>query len=271
MTHDARERSRADGKPIRLYEFGRGAMRWLYCSADRDIVHGGRIYAARAVSDDGIRQAGELSADALVVTAPWDIDVVRQFRGMPPSVEISLTVRDMHYGETDAAVVWVGSIAGVKWPAPNKCEISCQPLAASFERSGLTRTWERNCPYTLFDTDCTVDRNQYKTAITVQSLTGAAIQAGALAAQPDGYFSGGFVEWDIGDGEVERRGIESHAGSTAALLGGTDGLVIGQALTAYPGCGRTIAICQDKFGNAVNYGGIPHLPGKSPFDGTPIF
>jgi len=271
MTHDVRERSCADGQPIRLYDFGRGQAHWLYCSADRDIVFQGKTYLARAISDDGIRQSGETSADALIITAPWNAEVVNQFRGMPPSVEIGLTVRDMHYGETEAAVVWVGSIAGVKWPAPNKCEIRCESLAASLERSGLTRTWERNCPYTLFDTDCTVDRNGYKTTITIQSLTGAAISSGTFETQPDGYWSGGFVEWDIGDGEVERRGIEIHAGSVASLLGGTDGLVIGQAVTAYPGCARTIQVCHDKFGNDANYGGIWHLPGKSPFDGTPIF
>ncbi|UJB18766.1 MULTISPECIES: phage BR0599 family protein [Lysobacter] len=67
------------------------------------------------------------------------------------------------------------------------------------------------------------------------------------------------------------RGIRSHVGERLVLLGAGDGLRIGQAIIAYPGCGRSMAICHGKFNNAPNYGGAPGLPGKSPFDGTPIY
>lgn len=271
MTHDLRERSRADGQPIRLYDFQRGVLRWTYCGADRDIAYGGLTYLAKAINDDGIRQSGETSADALTITAPWDIEVVRPFRGVPPSAEIGVTVRDMHYGETEAIVSWVGSISTVKRPAPNKCEIVCQSLSASMDRSGLTLSWSRNCPFNVFDASCKADRNAYKVAATVQDLTGAAVSSGTFASRPDGWFSGGYIEWDIGSGEIERRGIEDHAGSTLNLLGGSDGVSLGLAVTAYPGCSRVIQVCNDKFNNSINYGGIWHMPGKSPFDGTPIF
>lgn len=271
MSFDQRERSLCDGQPVRLYAFSRGTLRWLYCTADRDIPYQNQVFKAVAISDDGIRQTGETSADALNLTGPWNLDVAQQFRGMPPSSEIVLTIRDMHFGESDAMVCWVGSISGVKWPAPDRCEMICQSLTASFDRPGLNLTFERGCTHSLFDRNCRVNRDLYKTHTIVQSATGATISAGAFARFKDDYFSGGFVEWVIGAGEIERRSVEQHAGSELMLLGGTGGIALGQAVTAFPGCTQVMAVCDSRFGNSVNYGGIRHMPGKSPFQGDPIF
>jgi len=42
-------------------------------------------------------------------------------------------------------------------------------------------------------------------------------------------------------------------------------------VSAFPGCDKSIGICQAKFNNHQNYGGFPHTPTKNPFDGTPIY
>jgi hypothetical protein len=55
------------------------------------------------------------------------------------------------------------------------------------------------------------------------------------------------------------------------MFGLADGLYYGLAVNAYPGCNRTTTECVDKFDNLDNYGGVPDLPGKSPFDGDPVF
>lgn len=81
--------------------------------------------------------------------------------------------------------------------------------------------------------------------------------------------AGGFVLWYV-DGEPERRGIKSSGENVLGLLAGTAGLSAGETVWVYPGCPGTISVCQ-QFENTDNYGGILHLPGKSPFDGNPIF
>ena len=54
MSFSTRERSIAAGQPVRLYEFRRGALRWAWCGADRDIVLSGGAFKATAISDDGV-------------------------------------------------------------------------------------------------------------------------------------------------------------------------------------------------------------------------
>lgn len=275
MTFDSRERSLATGQPIRLYLFSRGALSWAYCGADRTVNFQGRVYAPLPISDDGVRMTGETSADVLTITAPASLDVAQLYRYAPPSAEIELAVRDYHFGEVDAAssarFAWMGSVSGVRWPQVDRCQIACESISASMNRPGLRLTWERTCPHTIFDRNCRLDRNVWAVNATLLSLTALSIESATFAAKPDGYFAGGYVEWAVGAGEMERRGVESHAGSTLGLLNGTQGMVTGQPVVAYPGCRQTNTYCNGTFNNLVNFGGIAHMPGKSPFDGDPIF
>lgn len=271
MTFLGRETSVAAGAPVRLYEFQRGIFRWRYTNADRRITWQTLDFDPVAISDDGIRETGEATADALTITVPHDLPVAKLFRGAPPADDISLLIRDMHYGDSEALVSYIGDVEGVRWPTPQQARITCQSLAASMRRAGLRLTYERACAHALYDRNCRVNRDLFAIAATVQSMDGATISSGTFDAQPDGWFDGGYVEWSIGSGETDRRGIERHVGAALTLLGGTYGLSAGQNVIAYPGCLRTAAVCNAKFTNLVNYGGFPHLPGKSPFDGDPVF
>jgi hypothetical protein len=46
---------------------------------------------------------------------------------------------------------------------------------------------------------------------------------------------------------------------------------VGNTISAFPGCRRTIDDCVNKFNNLDNFGGFPHSPGRNPFDGQPVF
>jgi hypothetical protein len=42
-------------------------------------------------------------------------------------------------------------------------------------------------------------------------------------------------------------------------------------VTLYPGCDRSLAMCDERFNNAVNHGGFPWLPNSNPFRYINIF
>jgi uncharacterized phage protein (TIGR02218 family) len=132
-------------------------------------------------------------------------------------------------------------------------------------------SWGRGCPHALYDRNCRADPAAFAIAIAVEGLTGAAIVSSAVASLPANYLAGGYFEFPLMAGVMERRAIESQSGSTINILGTTDGLTIGNWVTVYPGCDRVSSTCESKFNNLVNYGGFPHLPTKSPFDGDPVF
>lgn len=273
MTFEARERSVDDGKPIQLFEFAHGLTTWRYGSADRDITLGAFTWRTLVggIGDSGIRQSGDAASDALTITAPADLPVVDLFRSLPPTTEVAVTVRSLHFGDTEARVTWVGSLSEVKRRGIDRVEMSCESLLASMSRGGLSLGWERNCPYATYDHNCRVNRDLFRVDTTLTNVTGATVSSSAFALKPDGWYAGGFIEWLSAPGVTERRFVKAHAGIVLTLLGGTPGLAVDTAVSAFAGDDRRAQTCLDKFNNLDNHGGLPSLPGKSPFDGDLVF
>lgn len=270
MTFHNAETSIASGKPVRLYEFKRGTSRWGYNSSDRDITHNTQEYKSLVggISDSGVKQTGQAIADALKITAPADLSVAQLYRQVAPSSIVTVTIYALHYGIDDYVVVYSGEVRGVQFLL-EKCTLTCSALSERMEMTGLRLGWERSCPHALYSTACGVDSNAYRSSATIQSMDGAAVYSGVFQAQPDGYYTSGFIEWILPGGNVERRGIQQHIGSKLILLSGTAGLVPGAQIRVYPGCDQTVTTCK-RFTNLPNYGGFPHLAGQSPY-GQNIF
>jgi uncharacterized phage protein (TIGR02218 family) len=210
-------------------------------------------------------------SETIKVTVPWNNPVARLYRGVPPSSEVSLVIRDLQHNESGHRFAWSGAVQGVRWPSPERAELICQTLIASLERPGLTLGWGRTCPHSPFDPNCGLDPADFASPATIDSLTTSSITSSTWDAFDDGYFDAGYVAWPIGSGAFEHRAITRHVGGQLTLLGGTDGLHAGLEVTAYPGCDLRVETCHGKFNNLPRHGGVPHMPGKSPFDGDPIF
>lgn len=271
MAFEESELSNFQGQPIALYEFTVGAIGWYYASSVEDQFIGGKKYLGTAASDGGATQSGDAQNDDLVITLPRNVDFARLFVGTTPAQEIWATVRRMHEGDTDAPIHWMGTVGSGKDAGSGKLEVTCNVLTASFNRNGLRLAWTRQCPHALYDRNCRVDKALHAITLQIETLTGNSIGSSAIGSLPAKHLSNGFFEWEIEPGLMDRRPIENHSGSSFTVLGLTDGLKIGDWITVYPGCNRTTAQCVAKFNNLSNYGGIPHLPGKSPFSGDPVF
>lgn len=271
MTFTEKERSNFEGNTVALYEFTVGAKAWYYTSDVEDQVVRGKTYLAVGASDGGTTQSGEAENDDVTITLPRNVDFARMFTGTPPSEEIWATIRRRQRDDDDAPIHWIGTVSSAKEVGFTKVEIVCQMLTATFNRNGLRLAWGRQCPHALYDRNCRVNKAAFAIAIQVTGLTGNTVRSPALGTLPGGWLSNGFFEWEIEPGLMDRRPIENHTGSVFAVLGTTDGLNVGDWITVYPGCARTTSHCLDKFNNLSNYGGVPYLPGKSPFDGDPVF
>lgn len=273
MSFSDAEISTQDGRPIALYLLEWGETEWLYTSADREIEYpagSGRIYLPRAVSDSGMVQGGSAAND-FTLDCPANLPIVDLFKGTPPSESIWLTVRRQHIGEADAPIYWNGNVVNVKRLDLASAQVIGKPLTASFKRTGLRLCWTRECPHFLYDAGCKVNPEAYRTNATILSLTGTTVTLDGVGGHADGYFSGGFVSWEINeDGTIERRMIERQTGVALTIFGITDGMEVGDELALYPGCDRTPTTCNSKFANRANYGGFDFMPGESPF-GTIIF
>jgi hypothetical protein len=100
------------------------------------------------------------------------------------------------------------------------------------------------------------------------------------AAQPDGWFRGGVLRFG-----VQLGFIIGHVGATITLsrpmpelasalanpaLDPVTGAPLPITIDIAPGCDLRAETCTAKFGNLLNFGGFPAIPGRNPFGGGSI-
>ena len=123
----------------------------------------------------------------------------------------------------------------------------------------------------LYGSQCTVNRESLRIDGTVDSVSGNVITVPAADVPASGYLSGGYIEWEVESGIVERRFISNHVDAAVTVSSTVGDLPGGTQVKLYPGCDHTIATCDSKFSNSANYGGMPFIPLKNPFGGSPMF
>lgn len=270
MTFDARERSADQGQPVELFTFLRGYLAWRYTSADRDVVVDGHTFATTIIKRGGLNDSGEVAKAGLKLTVPRDFAIADMFRVSPPTDTIALTVNKFHLGDNELASLWTGRVVGCSFGG-SFAELDLDPTYTSLDRNGLRRAYQRQCPHVLYGPSCRANKDAFKAIGAVTTIAGLTVSAAAFAAQPDGYWAGGWIEWEIATGIFERRFVLEHTASTVTLANPATGLTVGAAFNAYPGCPHTMQVCLDRFNNLLNYGGMPYIPQKNPFGGNPIY
>lgn len=270
-TFDDFELSNFGGAPVALYQFNIGSHWWAYANSPVQVVLGNEVYAPLAIKDEGITVGDTTQNEEFTIKLPVDNEVFKLFLTTPPSLPCYVVHRRKHVGSQSSPVLWVGTVKSARQSGEAEGTLVCTPITASFERAGLRLAWSRQCPHALYDRNCKVSKSAYAHWIPIEELQSTYIRSATLATVPNGYFAGGFIEWELLPGVTERRGIEGHSNDVIRLLGYTYGLQGVSHVTAYPGCGRDLNTCRDKFNNLPNYGGFPYLPGQSPFDGTRVF
>ena len=274
MSFGNREISNQDGRPIHFYEFRWGNSAWFYNSSDRDLeltINGSTdTYLAVPIADEGTTTGGD-NPPELKINLADNLPVVGLFRATPPSENVRVVILRKHFDDPEAVVFFAGKVANVKRDGRGRATIFC--AIGKLRRGGLRLTWSRTCPHILYDEQCRAPQESFVHTAEVSAVTGNGFTVSAEPMREGapqssvGYFDGGIVAWDAdGSGTIEQRAIERGGTSTEFLIfGRADGIEVGQQIVMYPGCDRLTPTCQDKFNNLVNYGGIPQMPGESPY------
>lgn len=272
-----REISNESGQPIVLYLFRYGNTYWRYSTYEEELPLGvdengqPAKWLPMPIKDEGVVQGGSDLNDLQIQVAS-NMPVAALYKTGQPSGKCWLWVRRYHLGDpaTETPLLWLGTIVNTSYIDEATDQLNGRSIAGTYDRNGLRLSWGRMCPHPLYGVGCFVDKTLHQYPRTIATVDGTNFTCTAHSEAEEGSFSGGFVEWARDDGSMQRLGIEHQDGNDFRVLGSTAGLTVGTEVTIYPGCSRNTAACK-LFDNLPNYGGFPHLPGKSPFDGSPVF
>jgi len=264
------ERAIQLGKPVELYEFTNGGVHYYYTSADHNVVLDGKTYTAYAMKRTEISISEEKGKNNLTVRAQRNLPVADIFRVQPPSEVVTLSVFRTHEADPDGekVAIWIGRVLNCKWEKTSEVAIYCEPVTGSLTRPGLRRLYQRQCPHVLYGTKCGINKTDYLTTAELTVISGTTLTSPTFGGEANDYFAGGFIQFDLPDGNTDRRFILSHTGNDIVINTPSSDLFVGINVNAYPGCAHTTSVCDSKFSNILNYGGFPMIPSKSPMEGS---
>jgi len=238
---------------------------------DRDLVFDGVTYqaatgfAASAIEDQLGLAVSNLDVDGALSSA-------------------AITEVDIHAGRYDDAEV---TVFLVNWADPAQRVILRKGFLGQVERGevafkaelrGLAsrldqvagRVFQRTCPWELGDARCGVDLNspEHHGAGTVAQVFDAFdFTATGLDSFATGVFSRGKLIWTSGANTGLAVEVKAHvaAGSVARIslfLPVPEPIEVGDTFSITAGCDKSFDTCHDRFGNVLNFGGFPHIPGN---------
>lgn len=258
-------------QPVFLYAFTLGERVWRYASsATAVLTPDGKLWLASPISHSGVRQTGESASDSLTIEAPSTIGPVQLYMLTPPSGVVMLTIFQKDAQDNEYQAIYVGELMQIDQPKPGTATITCDTVSASLSRQGLRLGWQRSCPYAVYDAlTCKVNKALHAVEVVITSVDGFDIIVNGIVAPS--IYAGGFFEWTHPVKGIEFRAIDKQMSSNRlTVFGTTIDLYAGMAIKLYRGCDRSPSACAS-FNNYDNYGGVPLMPGKSPFDGDPVF
>jgi len=169
---------------------------------------------------------------------------------------------------TQRHLMRVGSIGEVKREGQSfTAEIRSLSHALDQARGRLFRS---TCDADLGDARCTVDLSSadWTANATVSSTDGfARLTASLPGDRSTGFFDQGVLTFSSGANAVRKsevlRHVRDDAGDHIELWQAmVKPIAAGDGFTISAGCDKRFPTCRDRFDNAVNFRGFPHMPGN---------
>lgn len=196
----------------------------------------------------------------------------------------ALAEADLAAGRYDAAAI---EVFVVDWSEPTLFvllskgtlgEVRREGAAFAAELRGLAdrlgeesgRRYTATCSADLGDNRCTIVLSDpaFHGTGAIAALGGTStFLASGLDAFDDGWFIAGRLEWTSGSNARLAVEIKSHRVTGDGVMldlwqAMPEPLAEGDAFTVTAGCDKRFDTCRDRFANAVNFRGFPHIPGN---------
>ena len=264
---------------IEFYEFSYGNFVFRYNTTANEVIVNNLSYLPMPLTRESITLTSDIRRSQLAISAPSNFEVANIFKTGTPALPVLVVIKAENPEYTPwfenippTITEWTGRVVTVEW-YHSGTKLICESYYTAIQGNANMRYYGYSCPHMLFGERCKVNKNNYITVATVESVNGTRITSSAFAAKQDGYFSGGFLVYNESQSGLQhKRHINSHTGNTIILASQIIELSSNKQVEVYPGCDHTLATCKDKFGNNLNFGGFPWIPGRNPFTTTsPIF
>lgn len=287
MTYASIESSPAEGRPYFLYQFVEGDQVWRFTSRAEDWISassGGDTitWDRAAVAHGNVVQTSEIERGRLELTWPLSHPFARRFLAPMGNTPVTLTIFRGHeqvLGETVAH--WKGRVVGAEVEG-QRIILNCESVFSTLRRAGVRAKYQRLCRHALYGRGCGLDiaLSWLTGTVTATANGGSMVTIPEAASEPNGWYRGGVLRFGAQLGFItghtaaaitlSRPMPELAAALTMPEFDPDTGDPLPVLADIAPGCDLRATTCAAKFGNLLNFGGFPEIPGRNPFGGGSI-
>jgi uncharacterized phage protein (TIGR02218 family) len=254
---------------------------WLVTRADGQSL--GFTDHDRDLILDGVEYVASSGMDAQAVQATGGL-AVNNSSALGALSTSGISEEDIACGKYDEAEI---THSLVNWADTNQRLMQFRGSLGDIKRSdgvfevelrGLTeklnqpngRTYARICSHSLADERCGVDLEQpeFKGSATIVTVdTPYQFSVSGIDGFDEGWFASGSIMWS-GGGNVGASSVinldHTHDGSRQLNIWEETfaPISVGDTFEVFAGCRKSGKACAGKFGNLLNFGGFPYLPGE---------
>lgn len=267
MSYDTPEASVKDGRPYFLYAFASSAGTTRLTSEPTDLVRGGNTYTKSSIRHSKMEQTGNVEKQELQLEFPLS-DTFALTLLEPATGITTLTVFRGHHSDltNELRTVWKGRVVGAQ-SGGLLISVVAESIFTSLRRTGCNARVQRTCRHALYLPGCNLDKDDFAVSATATAMSGLVVTVTEASGETNGFYKAGMIEWDGRFGF-----IESHSGTSLTLVSDVPGLETEindngpTSVIIYPGCDRSLAVCDDRFDNLLNNGAFPYRPPNNPFN-----
>ena len=224
------------------------------------------LYKPSAMSSvSGIETSDKFSVDNLEIKGILNSDEVKEqdiLAGKYDSAEVEIFTADVR--DTGFKVVqrkgWLGEVNIQDGEFVAEIRGLTQKLQCK-----ITELYSPKCRANFGDSRCKMKLSEYTVKAIVKSVdkTQSRQVFQADTDKPNGYFSLGLITWTSGKNKGVKMEIkESFLDQFILSMPLPERIQAGDEFEAVAGCDKEFSTCFQKFKNAINFRGEPHLPGN---------
>jgi uncharacterized phage protein (TIGR02218 family) len=245
-----------------LYEVRGNGYVWRYTSYKNDLSFQGKTYKASTIKRGAFNRTSSAGDSKVSISFPVAAPIKEHIASYPIQNVWVKIFQAIDPAMTSYALLFEGKIKKVSLQG----KIITAECGIDDDLSQMLPhiVYQSYCNWTVFDRNCGLEDNAWAVtaAITGQTDGGMYIVSPVFATYENGWFTQGRVVYD-GDA----RFAIWHEGSTVCLqVPFTAGAgVVGNSVTAYPGCDGNPSTCKTKFNNfLLRHVSMPYIPCNNP-------
>jgi uncharacterized phage protein (TIGR02218 family) len=230
---------------------------------ERDILYNSVNYLAESgFTPSAVSNNSELAVDNLDVEGVIDSSVIAEKdlqAGLLydyAKIEIfMLNYKDVSQGYINLRTGWLGEMKFSK----NKFVIEVRGLMQSLTK-GIGELYSSSCRTNFGDARCGVNIASYTFSGSVKSLVNNQVLIDSSRSEAEGYFNAGKIIFTSGANNGLAMEVKRFSKKPLVMPMPYD-IVVGNSFSLIAGCDKSFGTCVEKFNNAVNFRGEPHVPG----------